>query len=378
MPAFPLRVAFLLLLLPAMAHAAQTLYLGTYTGEGSQGIYRLTFDPATGTLTPPVLAARTPDPSFLAFAPDGLTLYAVNEHGRGSVSSFAVEPSNGLIAPLNRQPVADGETGPCHLAVSRGGRMLVVANYALGSVAAFPLLADGRIGERSVFLRHSGLPGPRADRQKAPHAHEVLFSPDQRRLYVPDLGLDRVIAYTVDATHAELTPDPAANLVLEPGAGPRHAIFTKDGKFLYVADEIDNTITVAACDPRTGRLTRKQSLSIIPATYHGVAWTAEIQMDPHEYNVYASVRGTDMLVVLDRDPVTGRLRQRQTIHCGGSGPRSFTLSPDGNWLICANQGSRTLTVFDVDPFTGRLTRRGAAVSVPSPTCVLFAPTASHP
>lgn len=362
-----------------MTSAGQLLYLGTYThGGDSRGIYRLSLDVVRGTLTEPVLAAETSDPSYLALAADGLTLYAVNEGGRGRVTAFAVEPANGRLAVLNAQPAADAPAGPCHLAVDRSGRMLVVANYGLGSVSAFPLLADGRIGPCTSSVRHTGALGPSTARQQAPHAHEIIFSPDQRRLYVPDLGLDRVLAYEVDAVHAQLTPMPRLGLDVAPGAGPRHGLFSRDGKYFYVVDELNNTVTVASCNPNTGALTTKQIVSVVPADAKGQNWAAALQLDSSERHLYVSVRGADVITVLVRNPDTGLLAHRQTIATGGTVPRSFSLSPDGYWLVCANQGSRTLTVFDVDSVNGRLTRKRQPIPVPTPACVLFTPAASLP
>ena len=211
------------------------VYFGTYTGAKSQGIYVSRFDPATGRLSAPELAATTPNPSFLAVHPGGHFLYAVNEAGdSGAVSAFAIDAGTGKLTPLNRQP--SGGSGPCHLAVDITGRCLLVANYNSGSIAALPIHADGSLGEATTTIQHTGSSVNPA-RQAGPHAHFICPSPDNRFALNCDLGLDKVFVYRLDAGAAKLSPggdDTGSDIwavgppfaFVAPGSGPRHLTFS--------------------------------------------------------------------------------------------------------------------------------------------------------
>ena len=248
--------------------------------------------------------------------------------------------------------------------------MAVVANYGGGSVAAFPLQPDGSLGARSDLEQHAGK-SVNAKRQEAPHAHGVTFSRDGLHLVVPDLGIDRVKVYAVDAAKASLTPRPAADLSLAPGSGPRHAAFSRDGRQLYVINELFSTITVADFDSHTGGLRATQTLSTLPTGYSGLSTTAEIVVHPSDWYVYGSNRGHDSIAVFRRNPKTGALAWVGVTPTGGKTPRNFAVTPDGAWLIAANQDSDTLTVFAIDQASGRLSATGHSLSLPRPVCVAF-------
>ncbi|HEX3725013.1 MAG TPA: beta-propeller fold lactonase family protein, partial [Pirellulales bacterium] len=152
------------------------VYVGTYTGEKSKGIYACRLDLASGQCTMPVLAAEAKSPSFLALHPNGKFLYAVNEisdfEGKptGGVSGFAIDRQSLKLMPLNHQ--ASGGAGPCHLTVDKTGHSVLVANYGGGSVAALPVGEDGRLSPAAIVIQHHGHSVDRA-RQEAPHAHSI-------------------------------------------------------------------------------------------------------------------------------------------------------------------------------------------------------------
>ena len=220
---------------PAAKPGPVTVYVGTYTDGTSRGIYRLTFDPAGGTLTEPVLAAETKNPSFLALHPSGRFLYAVGEVSSfegartGAVSAFAIDAKTGDLTLLNQQP-SEG-AGPCHLVVDQAGRNVLVANYGGGTVAVLPVDADGRLKPASSVRAHEGS-GPTKGRQEKPHAHGIYLDAAERFAFSPDLGADRVFVYRFDAAKGTLEPHGAAPL--DPGSGPRHLAFHPDGRHLYV------------------------------------------------------------------------------------------------------------------------------------------------
>jgi len=214
----PLFAFLLLSLLPALcAGAAPTpkkheflVYVGTYTEEGStsKGIYAYRFDPRSAELTAIGLAAETTNPSFLAVHPNHRFLYAVNEVGKykgeksGAVSAFAIDHATGKLTLLNQ--VASRGADPCYIIVDKTGKYVLVANYTGGSVAVFPVLEDGRLGEASSFIQHTGH-GADPDRQEGPHAHSIDLSADNRFAIVDDLGLDETLVYKFDSAKGSLT-----------------------------------------------------------------------------------------------------------------------------------------------------------------------------
>jgi len=366
----PLRsfVSQALLVMTALSASATPLrvFVGTYTGTTSRGIYATRFDPAKGTFTEPVLAAETPNPSFLGVSPDLKVLYAVNESPAG-VRAFSIS-ATGSLSPLGEGSSAI--VGPCDVAADPSGRLVAVADYSGGSVAAFRVLPNGALGERTALLLHPGK-SIHPQRQEKAHAHGVTFSRDGRFLVVPDLGIDQVKVYAVDREAATLRPQASADLSITPGSGPRHAAFSRDGKQLYVINELSSTITVANYDTSSGSLHTVQTISTLPTGNVVASTTAEIAVHPGDRFVYGSNRGHDSIAVFERDRKSGTLSLIEIIPTGGKTPRHFTLSPDGAWLIAANQESDTLTVFAVSPQSGKLTRTSHQISIPRPVCVRF-------
>jgi len=256
---------------------------------------------------------------------------------------------------------------PCHLALDRAGRVLLAANYHEGLVASLPVKPDGSLGTPNV-IRHAGRSAHPA-RQEKPHVHSVTLAPDERFVIVADLGTDRVVSYPLQ-TDGTLGPA-AASFAAKPGAGPRHAKFSRDGRHLHVVNELDNTITTLAYDAATGALSLAGSMNTVPADFTGVSTAAEIRVHPVGRFVYASNRGHDSIAVFEEDVTAGRLHHVQTIASGGRTPRNFALSPDGRWLVCGHQDTPLLTVFEVDTTTGRLKRTPHSAEVPVCICVAF-------
>jgi 6-phosphogluconolactonase len=359
---------------PDSAAGQWLVYFGTYTGAKSRGIYVASFDGASGRLGAPRLAAETESPSFLALHPSRPLLYAVNEVDNfegaraGSVTAFAIDPASGDLRALGR--ASSRGAGPCHLAVDRGGRHVLVANYGGGSVASLPIRPDGSLEAASSFVQHRGA-SVDPKRQGAPHAHMIETDPANKFALVADLGLDQILTYRFDAGRGLLEPsDPPAARV-DPGSGPRHFAFSPDGRDLYVANELRVTVTGSRYDG--GRLTGFQTLSSLPAGVQpGAADSgAEIQVHPSGRYVYASNRGPDTIAVFARDAATGRLTLVEHVASGGRTPRSFSIDPGGRYLLAANQRSDQVAVFRIDAQTGRLSPTGQAVEVGAPVCVTF-------
>lgn len=353
---------------PAMSAATSHLvYLGTYTKNGSRGIYSVRLDSASGALTTPVLAAETPDPAWITLSPDKKFLYAIHPSAP-LAAGFAVNPASAQLTPLPAAPAAAAQP-PAHLAVDSTGRTLLAANYREGYVAALPLHADGTLGTPSKIQHTGHSVDPK--RQGEPHAHSVTVSPDNRHVIVCDLGLDKIFSYALDSAAAKLTPATAPFVATTPGSGPRHFKFSTDGRHAYAITEMGGTIEAFSYTAVTGALTRIQVISSLPADFNGLKWGAEVRVHPNGQFLYASNRTHDSLAVFAIAADTGRLTLREIVPSGGKTPRNFALSPDGQWLLCAHQDSTQLTVFRVDSVTGRLKPTPHTADIPMCVCVLF-------
>jgi 6-phosphogluconolactonase len=354
------------------------LYVGTYTPKGgpSKGIYRLELDLATGKLTSPALAAELTDPSFLAIAPDGRHLYAVNEVANfqgqrgGSISAFALDAQTGALTALNRQTSKGG--GPCFITVDRQGKHALAANYGGGSACVVAIKPDGSLGEVSAFVQHKGS-SVNKGRQEAPHAHSINLDPANRFAFVADLGLDKILVYRYDADKGTLTPNDPPAAALAPGAGPRHFAFHPDGRRAYAINELDSTITAFDYDPERGVLKERQTVSTLPKGGFKGNSTADIHVHPSGKFLYGSNRGHNSIAIFTIDPKTGALipsgHQRADIKT----PRNFGIDPTGNYLVVANQDANSLVVFRIDPSAGTLAPTGNTAAVPRPVCVQMLP-----
>lgn len=351
-------------------------YIGTYTGAKSKGIYSTRLDPKTGALSSPELAAETRNPSFLAVHPNGRWLYAIGEISdfggkkAGAVSAFQIDRTTGRLKLINEQ--ASGGTGPAHLALDPDGRCLLVANYGSGSVAALPIQKNGGLAPASSEIQHHGS-SVNPKRQAGPHAHHITTDPASRFALVCDLGLDRVLTYQFAPARGILSSNDPPSVAVKPGAGPRHLAFRPDGRFVYVINELDSSVTVFAYDPRRGSLSEVQTVPTVPADFGAETTCAEVQVHPSGKFVYGSNRGHDSIVVFAADHRTGRLTLVEHESTQGKTPRHFALDPSGRWLMAENQGSDTIAVFKVDQKTGALAPAGHRVEVGSPVCLVFVP-----
>jgi 6-phosphogluconolactonase len=357
----------------AGADARYFVYVGTYTEHGSKGVYVYEFDRATGRLTSPALAAESSQPSFLAVTTDRKFLYAVNEitdfNGEpgGAVSAFSIDITTGKLKLLNQ--VSSRDPGPAFITLDGTGRYVLVANYDGGSVAVFHLLADGRIGESTGFVRHKGS-GPNHERQEGPHAHAVVMSPDNHFAVVADLGLDELLVYPFDASRGTLGE--ARAIKTEPGAGPRHLIFSANGKFVYVINELSSTVTVYSYETRDGAMNPVQTISTLASGFTGANTAGEVALHPSGKVLYASNRGDDnSIAVFAVEPTKGTLTFVERVPTAGKTPRNFAIDPSGEWLLAANQDSNTIVTFRIDEKSGRLTVSGPTIEINSPTMVDF-------
>ncbi|HZR64675.1 MAG TPA: lactonase family protein [Terriglobales bacterium] len=373
-----------------LAFAKSVRYLvlvGTYTtmdgkDTGSKGIYAYRFNESSGKLAPRGVAAETANPSFLAVARNKKFVYAVNElqnYGGGSsggVTAFALDRASGKLRQLNE--VASRGADPCYISFDRTGKYALVANYTGGTVAVFPISANGHIGEASSVQDDKGTLGPNKARQEHSHAHWIEVSAHNRYAYVSDLGLDRVLIYKFDAAKGVLSSEASGpdntnffSAKLEPGTGPRHVAFSSDGNFMYVLGEMDATVTVFKNDNETFQPIQK--IPSLPEGFSGENTAAEIVIHPSGKFLYTSNRGEDAIVVFAIDQATGKLTFVQRISTGGKEPRNFAIDPSGARLLVANQNSGNIVGFKIDSGTGKLESEGEVAKVPAPVCIVFVP-----
>lgn len=353
-------------------HVPERLYIGTYTGAKSKGIQVLTLDTATGQFSASELAGESENPSSVAVSPDRRFLFAVNEmsnvdgKGSGGVSAFSVDGGSGKLTFLNQQSA--GGSGPCFVSVDAAGKHIFVANYGSGSVEVLPVASDGKLSEPTAFVQHKDEASAAKPRQ--PHAHWAATDPTGKYVLACDLGLDRVYVDRYDAEKGTLTPadPPAANVA--DGSGPRHLVFSRDGRYAYVICELKSTVIAFEWNSGEGKLKEIQTISSMPPGYEGKTASAEIRLHPSGKFLYASNRGNDTIAVFDIDPQSGKLTSKGNIACGGKTPRGFNIDPSGQWLVVGNQGADNLLSFKIDANTGMLTET-SHTDVGVPVDVLF-------
>jgi len=285
------------------------------------------------------------------------------------VSAFSIDRATSKLTLLNQ--VASRGADPCYITLDRSGKFVLVANYTGGSVAAFPVLDDGKLGEASAFVPHSGH-GTNPERQEGPHAHSIDLSPDNRFAMVDDLGLDELLVYRFDAAKGSLTPNDPPFARVEAGAGPRHFALHPSGKFAYVINEMGGTVSVFTADMTAGTLHGVQTISTLPKDYPGTIEDAEIAVHPSGKFLYASNRGHNSIAVFAIDAAKGTLTPVEYASTQGKTPRSFEIDPTGTLLFAANQDSDTVVIFRIDAKSGRLTAKGQVLEVGKPVCVKFA------
>jgi len=361
----------------------QTLLVGTYTASGSGGIQVFDFDPAAGKLgQAPRQVAPAENPSWLVVTPDGRTLFVVNENGPGQrdpigrASAFRIDPATHDLQQASQISTLGNE--PTHASLSRDGRFLFVANYSGsvdpgGTLVVLPVQGDQLKPAVQVKTHHASRVN--AERQQAAHVHSAVVSPDGKRVYAQDLGADRIYVYRYDPSQPEapLSRDPdQPEVVLPPGSGPRHLLFSADGRRAWLTLEMPGQ--VVGFDVREGKLVQTQQVDLAPQGFAGKNSAAALHLSADGRFLYVSNRGTDnQLVVFAVDAKSGQLTQVQRRSVEGDHPREFTLSPDGRYVLVANQLSNAVVVMRRDAKTGKLGEVVQTVQVKSPSDLKFLP-----
>ena len=367
-------VAFILLGASLTAQAQATkeiMYVGTYSLRGSKGIYVFEFDRKAGTMQPVPSDSNGKSPSFLALHPSGNYLYSVNEgaNKEGGVSTYTVDKPTGKITFLNSQSSLG--SGPCYVSVDQSGRVAFVANYGSGNAAVLPIETNGKLGAPTDSVRGTGS-GPNAQRQEKPHYHSATVSPDNRFMYVADLGTDKLNILAIDPKTATVKPAAMPYVSVKPGSGPRHMAFHPNGKYAYLVEEMISSVAIFSRNAQTGALTLiEDNVKTLPADFTGQNTSADIHIDPLGQFLYQSNRGANTLAIfaIGND---GRLTKVGDQPTEGKTPRNFLIEPKGDFIFVAHQDSDNITIFKRDKKTGKLTYTGQSVSVPAPVCVIMA------
>lgn len=358
------------------------LLVGSYTQGKSQGIYRLQFDSAKGRITPePLQVFKAANPSWLTLSKDQTRLFLVNENGKGQrdvvgrASSVAIDPKTNELTLINQVKTLGEE--PTHSSLSADGRYLFVANYGVhadpgGSLAVLPINAEGQLQPVTQMSSH---PASRVnpERQMSAHVHSVVSSPDGKFVYASDLGADKVFVYRYEPAanpdHPLVAADPAF-VALPAGSGPRHLLFSGDGKHAYLTTEMSAQVFVFDYD--NGRLKQRQALELAHGMPAQNRAAGALHASQDGKFLYVSNRGkANEILVFAINPGNGELTEIQRRSVDGDHPREFALSPNGKFLLIANQMSNAIVVLERDPETGTLGKTVQTLAMDAPSDLKF-------
>lgn len=344
------------------------MFIGTYTDGKSEGIYVYDFNSLNGTAKE-VSHIKTSNPSFLVVSPDQKYVYAIHENQRngngGEISSFSFDKTSGTLTLINEQPT--GGDHPCYVEVDKTGKWVFAGNYSSGSLSVIPVLSDGSLGKPTTHIQHYGSSANK-QRQDKPHVHCTYISPDNRWLYVPDLGTDKLMIYSFDASTGYLKEASPAFAATSPGSGPRHISFHPNAQYAYLIEEMSGEVLTFQVNK--GQLKQIQKISTIKKGAKGFAGSADIHVSPDGKFLYASNRGDfNNIAIFKIDPKTGKLSTVGYQPTLGKSPRNFNFDPSGNFLLVANQESDEIVVFKRDLKSGLLKDNGNRISVGKPVCI---------
>ena len=344
------------------------MIVGTYDSPKSEGVYVYKFNSADGSATA-ISHVKTPNPSFVTVSPDGKFVYAVHEtapqDGKGGdIASFSFNKATGILTFINRQ--LSGGDHPCHVETDKTGKWLFASNYSSGSLSVLPINADGSLGIATT-IQHIGT-GKNPERQKGPHTHGAIISDDNKYLFVTDLGIDKVMIYSFDATTGKLTPAVQPYVQSVPGSGPRLFTFHPSNKFAYVIEELTGTVSMYKY--KKGELDVKQRISTMRQHESSFAGSADIHISSDGKFLYASNRGdVNSIAIYSVNKKKGKLTLIGHQSTLGKTPRNFSLDPSGKFLLCENQNSDQIVIFNRDVNTGLLADSGKRIAVGKPVCI---------
>ena len=344
------------------------LFTGTYTKGDQKGFFIFDLNRSAGTFKLVSGNDAGPNPSYFCISGNNKFIYAANEVGKfmgvrgGGVTALSYDPEKGVTKKIGELPVPNG--GPAYISISPGDDYLFLANYSGGSVAVVKLDRKGvpvKVTDSIIYKAGEG---------KVSHAHMIGFDPSGKRVYVTDLGLDRVVGYDFDPVAGKLIPIPGGTAKLAEGAGPRHFTFNADGSFLYVIDELNSTVTVFSVDKK-GIPTEVQTVSTLREGFKGKSYCADIHFGKDYKFIYGSNRGENTIVTFSVGK-DGKLTLVGHVSCGGEWPRNFVIDPSGEYMLVGNQNSGNISMYHIDMKTGLPTGPSKDYKLASPVCLKFA------
>ena len=347
------------------------MLIGTYTSGGSNGIYVHQFN-SVSAATKLIDSIKITNPSYLTVSPNRKFVYSVSEDASeknmgGKVSSFSFDNIKGSLSLLNEQP--SNGNHPCYITIDKTGRWVITGNYSSGNLAVLPVRSNGSLHPAVTTIQHTGQ-SVNTDRQTGPHVHATVLSPDNSYLFVPDLGLDKLMQYRFNKRNGALKEANEPYVMTKPGSGPRHFEFHPNKKYAYLLEELTGSVSAYTYTSKTGKLALIQNISTLPPDFLGYAGSADIHVSPDGNFLYASNRGeSNTIVIYAINKKNGSLIVAGYQSTLGKTPRHFSLDPGGNFLLVANQNSDEIIIFKVNKITGLLTDTGKRISVSKPVCI---------
>ncbi len=350
----------------------EIIYVGTYSGEESRGLYTFAFDRSSGSMTQLQAIDEWESPNFQTLHPNGEYLYSVasetftDETEEGTVVAYRIDRETGTLTQISARS-SEG-AGPAHVSVDPKGRFAYVSNYGAGNLSVYRINDDGTLSEAVYVVDHEGS-SVNERRQSAPHVHSAVPSADGRFLYVSDLGIDKVMIYRVNGETGELELAEQPFVENMPGSGPRHFTIHPNNDFAYALEEMSSTIAAFEVDSSTGAMTQMQRISMLPEEFDGDNAAADLHVSPDGRFLYASNRGHNSLVIYRIDQHSGELTVVDHVSTEGPHPRNFMIDSKGEFVLVANRDESEVVIFRRDRQTGDLTYTGTSVSVPRAVCV---------
>jgi 6-phosphogluconolactonase len=350
------------------------VYFGTQAKGPGKGFSIATFDTVTGNLSVPQFIQEAASPSFFVIDKQGKYLYSTNavdsfqNQVSGSISAYRINPLNGNLTLLNQK--SSGGQGPCYVSIDGNGKYVLAANYKGGNLSVLSIDNMGQLGKQTAFDQHTGS-SVHPVRQTKAYAHCIKADPTNHFVLVTDLGVDKVYVYLFNSSDGSLKPNDPAYASLTAGSGPRHFTFHPNGKWVYVVNELANSVMVFDWDNKKGSLTEIQSISTLPADFQGTNTGAEIAVYPNGKFLYASNRGHNSIALFNINQTNGKLELIERVSSEGNLPRNFIFDPSNKWMIVTNHGTNNAVVFKIDSKTGKLTFTGNQQPVPYPFCIQF-------
>lgn len=372
-------IALLIFVITASSAFAQDkkefLYVGTFSVRGSEGIYVYSFNRIRKTLTLVQKAPALESPTYLSIHPSGKFLYSVNRGKAeendtgGSVSAYGIDPKTGMLSGLNHR--SSFGAAPCHISFDRTGQYAFVSNITEGNLIVLPVFEDGLIGNPTDSKKYTGS-SVNAKRQESSHVHSAQVSPDNKFVYVADLGTDKMYIYKFNVSNGKLEDAKMPEVIVAPGSGPRHFTFNAKGSQIYLAEELTSSIGIFSVNKQSGELAVVQdTIPSLSPSFKGQNTSADIHLHPSGKFLYLSNRGANTIVIYSVD-AEGKIKWIGEQPSLGNTPRNFFMDTRGEYLFVANQDSDTIVIFRINPKTGKLTPVGKPTKVPSPVCLKMA------